>query len=77
MQNFHFGHILLIILILFFGILFPLIFFGYRFGLGKRSKENENSGCWKVVFFIALLIGIALALIIFGVGFLATEMAGG
>lgn len=74
MNEFHFGHIVLIIFFLFFVILFPLIFFGYRFGFVKRSKENENKGCWKAVFIITLLITIIVAAIIAGVAFLAIEM---
>jgi heme/copper-type cytochrome/quinol oxidase subunit 2 len=74
MSDFHFGHIVIIILILFFVFLFPMMFFGYRFGLGKRSKDHENKGCWKAVFMIGLLITIIVVLIIAGVTFLATEM---
>ncbi|WP_242083890.1 hypothetical protein [Aestuariivivens sediminis] len=70
MSNFHFGHIVLFVLILFFGILFPLLFLGYRFGLGKRSKTSQNKGCWLAVFVITLivtlvvLVGIALVVLL-------------
>ena len=74
MNDFHFGHIVLIILILFFVFLIPMMFFGYRFGLGKRSKDSENKGCWRAIFVIALLITVIVVAIIAGVAFLATEM---
>ena len=74
MSNFHFGHIVLIILGLFFLILFPLMFFGYRNGIAKRSKGNENKGCWTSVFVGALSIALIVLAIIAVVAFLATEM---
>lgn len=77
MNDFHFGHIVLIILVLYFAVLFPLMFFGYRNGIGKRSKENENKGCWRVVFIIALLIALGVLAIIAAVTFLASKMTNG
>ncbi|WP_242131125.1 hypothetical protein [Aestuariivivens marinum] len=76
MNNFHFGHILLILIILFFGILFPLMFFGYRFGLGKRSKESENKGCWIIVFVATLIITVAVVLGILLIVLLGAAMTG-
>ena len=37
------------LLIWFFIILLPLMIFGYIKGI-KRSKDNQNSGCWKAIF---------------------------
>jgi uncharacterized protein YpmS len=45
--------------------------FGYRKGI-KRSKDNQNSGCWKAIFFITLVITIislcVIAFVVLGIG---------
>ena len=55
----------------FFIILIPLMIFGYIKGI-KRSKDNQNSGCWKAIFFITLVITVislcAIAVVALGVG---------
>ena len=57
--------------VLFFIILLPLMIFGYRKGI-KRSKDNQNSGCWKAIFIITLVITIisliGIALVVLGIG---------
>jgi len=50
------------------------MFFGYRNGIAKRSKGNENKGCWTSVFVGALSIALIVLAIIAVVAFLATEM---
>lgn len=55
----------------FFIILIPLMIIGYIKGI-KRSKDNQNSGCWKAIFFITLVITVlslcAIAVVVLGVG---------
>ena len=52
--------ILVFLFVLFFMILFPLMFFGYRNGFRKKNNNHENSGCWKAVFIITLIITIVI-----------------
>ena len=62
----------------FFIILLPLMIFGYIKGI-KRSKDNQNSGCWKAIFFITLVITIislcAIAVVVLGVGAMSGEFS--
>jgi len=52
--------ILIFLFILFFTILFPIMFFGYRYGIRKKSSDNQNRGCWKAIFIITLIITITV-----------------
>ena len=62
----------------FFIILLPLMIFGYIKGI-KRSKNNQNSGCWKAIFFITLVITVislcAIAVVVLGVGAMSGEFS--
>ena len=62
----------------FFIILLPLMIFGYIKGI-KRSKDNQNSGCWKAIFFITLVIIVislcAIAVVVLGVGAMSGEFS--
>ena len=63
--------ILINLFVWFFIILLPLMIFGYIKGI-KRSKDNQNRGCWKAIFFITLVITVlslcAIAVVVLGVG---------
>ena len=72
----NFLDILIFLFILFFIILFPLIFFGYRYGIKKKINNSHNIGCWKAVFIIALIITIILILGITLVVLLGAAMTG-
>ena len=72
----NFLDILIFLFILFFIILFPLIFLGYRYGIRKKINNSQNIGCWKVVFIIALIITIILILGIALVVILGAAMTG-
>ena len=67
----NFLDILIKLLVWFFIILLPLMIFGYIKGI-KRSKDNQNSGCWKAIFFITLVITVislcVIAVVVLGVG---------
>jgi len=62
----------------FFIILLPLMIFGYIKGI-KRSKDNQNSGCWKAIFFITLVIFVislcVIAVVVLGVGAMSGEFS--
>ena len=66
------------LLIWFFIILLPLMIFGYIKGI-KRSKDNQNSGCWKAIFFITLVITIislcAIVVVVLAVGAMSGEFS--
>jgi uncharacterized membrane protein YhaH (DUF805 family) len=66
--------ILINVFVWFFIILLPLVIIGYKKGI-KRSKDNQNSGCWKAIFFIALVIAIisliGIAFVVLGIGALS------
>ncbi len=72
----NFLDILIFLFILFFIILFPLIFFGYRYGIRKKSGNSQNRGCWKALFIIALIITIIVILGITLVVLLGAAMTG-
>jgi uncharacterized protein YpmS len=36
------------------------MFFGYRYGIRKKSSDNQNRGCWKAIFIITLIITITV-----------------
>ncbi len=63
--------ILINLFVWFFIILLPLVVIGYRKGI-KRSKDNQNSGCWKAIFFITVVITfislIGIAIVVLGIG---------
>jgi hypothetical protein len=73
----NFLDILIFLFILFFIILFPLIFFGYRNGFGKKSIDNQNKGCWKSIFILALVITIVAIVVIVMIFLLGAAMTGG
>jgi hypothetical protein len=62
---------LILLLVGFIIIMLPLMIFGYIKGI-KRSKNNQNSGCWKAIFFITLIIVLislcAFAVVVLAVG---------
>ena len=62
----------------FFIILLPLMIFGYIKGI-KRNKDNQNSGCWKAIFFITLVIFVislcVIAVVVLGVGAMSGEFS--
>lgn len=60
---------LTLLLVGFIIIMLPLIIFGYKKGI-KRSKNNQNSGCWKAIFFITLII-VVISICVFAVVVLA------
>ena len=72
----NFLDILIYLFVLFFIILFPLIFFGYRHGFGKKSKDNQNRGCWKTVFVLALVVTIIAIVVIVMIFLLGAAMTG-
>lgn len=72
----NFLDILIFLFVLFFIILFPLIFFGYRNGFGKKSKHSENKGCWKAVFILALVITLIAIVAIVMIFLLGAAMTG-
>ena len=73
----NFLDILIFLFVLFFIILFPLIFFGYRNGFGKKSADNQNKGCWITIFILALVITIIAIVVIVMIFLLGAAMTGG
>jgi len=63
--------ILINLFVWFFIILIPLMIVGYIKGI-RRSKENQNSGCWRGLFFITLVITLVslcvIAAVVLGIG---------
>ena len=76
MNDFHFGHILLMLLVLFFGILFPLLYLGFSNGIRKKSSESPNRGCWIAVFVISLVVTVIAVLGIVMVVLLGAALTG-
>ena len=72
----NFLDILIFLFVIFFIILIPLMFFGYRQGFGEKNKDNPNKGCWKAVFIFALVITIIAIVVIGLIVLLGAAMTG-
>jgi len=52
------------------------MFFGFRNGFRKKNNNHENSGCWKAVFIISLIITIVILAGIASVVLVGAAMTG-